>query len=566
MRHTLACAAAISVFGFVQQANAACQLIHDPTELQAVQNDLAGNYCLANDINLAGVANFTPIGDGGNPFTRQFNGRGHTISNLKIDSHLESVGLFGSTNHATIENLNITSASVTAHDDLAYPEVGILVGNADSTVIATTISRVKVSGKVVCTGSCNGGGLIGEMDNQVTLSRSSSAADVLTPVNFGYAGGAVGFVGNGTVTDTYATGTVTCGGDACYAGGLVGTNDGIVQFSFATGPVSGGANGGAAGGLIGYDVSSGPTEHSFATGPVSVGAGGVAGGLSGYSDFNDVDQCYAIGPVSGGAGASLGGLIGNQPNPVNVTSSYWDTETSGQATSVGGTAKTTNQLRASVPTGFDASWAVSHGLSFPYLTDGMMDFASPLATLVRNNKVFTFLPISEFDKSLYGGPAVHFSQASLAIVYTMIARAVGITDNVDQLKNVKATRYFWDDSTQTTTFRGPVTMHATLGTLQSIAPATPIGNQVTSLMRAQNLVILRGTYDTGGRTKTHWMLGTLYTKNPDNSLALIVANDPRTGLQVQIDPNTKMVVAPANFPLTNFTVNGYQPVSIDAGP
>jgi hypothetical protein len=47
---------------------------------------------------------------------------------------------------------------------------------------------------------------------------------------------------------------------------------------------------------------------------------------------------------------------------------------------------------------------------------------------------------------------------------------------------------------------------------------------------------------------------------------LIVANDPRTGLQVQIDPSTKMVVAPANFPLTNFTVNGYRPVSIDAGP
>jgi hypothetical protein len=249
-----------------------------------------------------------------------------------------------------------------------------------------------------------------------------------------------------------------------------------------------------------------------------------------------------------------------------VTNSYWDTETSGQATSIGGTAKTTNQLRASVPTGFDATWAGSHGLSFPYLVDGMIDFASPLATLVRNSSVYTFLPISEFDKSLYGGPAMHFSQASLAIVYTMIARAIGLTDNVDQLKNVKATRYFWDDATQTTTFRGPVTMHATLGTLQPIAPATPIGNQVTSLMRAQNLVILRGTYDTGGRTKTHWMLGTLYTKNADNSLALIVANDPRTGLQVQIDPSTKMVVAPANFPLTNFTVNGYRPVSIDAGP
>ena len=42
----------------------------------------------------------------------------------------------------------------------------------------------------------------------------------------------------------------------------------------------------------------------------------------------------------------------------------------------------------------------------------------------------------------------------------------------------------------------------------------------------------------------------------------IVANDPWTGQQVQIDPVTKHVVLPANFPLANFTVNGMQSLTI----
>jgi hypothetical protein len=43
----------------------------------------------------------------------------------------------------------------------------------------------------------------------------------------------------------------------------------------------------------------------------------------------------------------------------------------------------------------------------------------------------------------------------------------------------------------------------------------------------------------------------------------VLANDPWTGTQVEINPATKKVVTPANFPLKNFTVDGYQPVIVN---
>ncbi len=60
-----------------------------------------------------------------------------------------------------------------------------------------------------------------------------------------------------------------------------------------------------------------------------------------------IDQSYSTGRVWGGS-ENAGGLVGNTPESLvgrPVSNSYWDTVTSGQATSAGGTGKTTTQLR-----------------------------------------------------------------------------------------------------------------------------------------------------------------------------------------------------------------------------
>jgi hypothetical protein len=97
--------------------------------------------------------------------------------------------------------------------------------------------------------------------------------------------------------------------------------------------------------------------------------------------------------------------------------------------------------------------------------------------------------------------------------------------------------------------------------MKTIAAATPLNAaNVIGQLNVRRLVILRGTYPkAGGGTATHHMLATLYTKTASNGVNTVVANDPFTGTQVEINPTTKRVTAP--FPLQNFTVNGYQPVN-----
>ncbi|GAI68881.1 unnamed protein product [marine sediment metagenome] len=75
----------------------------------------------------------------------------------------------------------------------------------------------------------------------------------------------------------------------------------------------------------------------------------MAGGLVGSG--GTISNCYSTGLVT--APAQAGGLVGI--NPTSVTNSFWDIITSGQATSAGGTGKTTAQMKTAA-TFTDAGW------------------------------------------------------------------------------------------------------------------------------------------------------------------------------------------------------------------
>jgi hypothetical protein len=153
----------------------------------------------------------------------------------------------------------------------------------------------------------------------------------------------------------------------------------------------------------------------------------------------------------------------------------------------------------------------------------------------------------------------HASQASLATVYTMIARAVGMAQSLDELRRAKIDRHFWHDATQRTTFAGPITQFATLGGFRTVAPAAGL-TAVVNLLNGRQAVILRGTYTSAnGHKATHWMLATLSTRE-GRQVGAIIANDPWTGTQVEISPVTKTVVSP-DFPLAHFKVDGFQSIT-----
>ena len=145
-------------------------------------------------------------------------------------------------------------------------------------------------------------------------------------------GGLVG-KNRGTVEQSYLTGLVV---GNYSAGGLVGWNDGTVTQSYSTGSVVGEEY---LSGLVGYNT--GTVTQSYSMGLV-VG-NYSAGGLVGYNDSNGtVTQSYSAGSVSGKQ--NVGGLVGVNDGGT-VTDSYWDINTSGQSTSVGGEGKTTAEMK-----------------------------------------------------------------------------------------------------------------------------------------------------------------------------------------------------------------------------
>ncbi len=162
-----------------------------------------------------------------------------------------------------------------------------------------------------------------------------------------YVGGLVGDNG-GLIHASYATGRVTGNSDI---GGLVGRNaGGGITTSYATGRVTGVSR---VGGLVGDNGSSfgfGAITASYATGRVP-GQDRV-GGLVG-SNGGTITASYATGRVTGRR-VRVGGLVGYNVGGT-ITTSYWDTATSGRSSGSLGTGQTTAQLQT--PTGYSGIYA-----------------------------------------------------------------------------------------------------------------------------------------------------------------------------------------------------------------
>jgi hypothetical protein len=141
------------------------------------------------------------------------------------------------------------------------------------------------------------------------------------------------------------------------AGGLVGGSSGIVTKSYSTGSVTADGN---AGGLLAWN--SGSVSNSYSTGSVA-GNWGV-GGLVGWNYWNPdksgtVSNSYSTGSVTGTL--RVGGLLGQDGG--TVQNSFWDVETSGQATSERGVGKTTAEMQ-NIST-FSGVWWVICGVDDP---------------------------------------------------------------------------------------------------------------------------------------------------------------------------------------------------------
>jgi hypothetical protein len=380
-------------------------------------NDLFENFKLMADIDLVAYKedSFHLIGyyDASYrmvcSFWGVFDGNGHTISNLTYlikesdprDPSPETLRAYGLFRYlrGKVQNLGLINPTIQPADTCTYwvGQIGALAGYCrGGSIINCYVQGGEIAGDTAL------GGLVGY--NESTISQCHSTARVtdtpdrtirpwLTweiPVAASF-GGLVGS-NHGQILDSYATGTVqgfwAAGGlvgshreginadsppamicncsatgnvsGAAEVGGLVGSvSEGAeVAASYATGQVSGES---AVGGLVGQMIRGGKITNGYAAGGVSgqEGVGGLVGEITELASI--VTNCYAVGPVLGKT--SLGGLVGKGPLSYSasadekcVSNSFWDKETTGQASSVrGGEGKTTAEMQ-NVLTYLAAGW------------------------------------------------------------------------------------------------------------------------------------------------------------------------------------------------------------------
>jgi len=245
---------------------------------------------------------------------------------------------------------NIIGRWIDYYDPSNRPFVGVFDGNEHKILNLTYNSTGR-----------NGVGLFGYLGERSEIKTLGMENVDVNVVNGWHVGGLVGHNYFGTITDCYSTGSVS---GYVRVGGLVGGNKyGTITNCCSTGSVSGDMY---IGGLMGYNFSS-PITNSYSTGSIT----GIAyvGGLVGENDYYGmITKCYSTGSVSGRV--AVGGLVGL--NKSTVTASFWDTQTSGQSASSGGTGKRTAEMKTIstfTTAGWDfvEIWGIGENQTYPFL-------------------------------------------------------------------------------------------------------------------------------------------------------------------------------------------------------
>ena len=218
---------------------------------------------LTADIELAGF-DWTPL----KKLYAAFDGQGHVIHNLYINSSSYPVGVFG------------------------YVKTG------------ASVTKLGVTGDVICTAKSNAqaGGIAGYMESDTSITECFSAVNVTSKK---HAGGIAGYVNaSSVISDCYATGNIaTISANECFLGGICASG-----YSYATGAAltncyfTGTVTG--SGGTASYvgGVSCNKTEASYTN--CYYLAGTVSGesskyGVTGKGTAKTADELKALAPTLG---------------------------------------------------------------------------------------------------------------------------------------------------------------------------------------------------------------------------------------------------------------------------
>lgn len=294
-------------------------LVNDENLTKFEDNPTRGKtVILGADLDLSGKK-WVPIGNGKsgkqtvNAFVGNFDGNGHTISNVTIDiDNEDSIGLFGNiylNDSGSIQNVTVENAAITTNHFTGSGYIGVLAGQV---IGSGTISDCTVSGTIHCRQACRNtyaGGMFGFLNpttgpvDRVYLTADRCFADVEITGAPLYAGGFAGYLGScGKVINCGASGKIAMTDPynyMPYAGGFIGsfeTMNGTVSLEscYATGNVS---------------LTSSSEENMICV-------GGFLGGIDIPIKTASIQKCMSSGDVIVTASEDIGmvlvgGFIGN---------------------------------------------------------------------------------------------------------------------------------------------------------------------------------------------------------------------------------------------------------------
>ena len=231
------------------------------------------NYCHAAEDGKE-LLSWIPIGNYYNRWKGNMNGQGHTISNLYIKTAQNYVGLFGSTERATIQDLIFDYAKVenvnTTNTNTLY--TGILAGYADG-VSPSHIRGIKTTNNCTVIGQEDTGGIVGSA--KINLENCENRSSVKGTRLVG------GIAGSCTERNIKrCTNYRTVENDGSYIGGIIGYAYGTsIEDCANYGKIT--STGWHAGGIAGKTLENSSIQNVFSYGDVT-NTHGSSGIIIGY--------------------------------------------------------------------------------------------------------------------------------------------------------------------------------------------------------------------------------------------------------------------------------------------
>ena len=317
---------------------------------------------------LDGSGNWMSVGFYGSEYNGNFNGNGHTISNLvanAIEGTANSIilsycGMFG----VIGEDGKVIDLTLNAKMQQYAIYSGGIAGNNKGEIYKTKVVGSFEILELQTDKNVNYGGIAGRNSGKIVESSFEGEININGSSNNLWAGGIAGYNERGIVEACCNTGTITAVNNEkvrIEIGGIVGrtTYNGVVAACYNTGNLSSGS----------------PDSNPYSN---------YLGGVAGYIHSGKLIACYSNGSVSLSNGhGDCKGIVGGfeQSQSPDISSCFWSTPDEGRPSDGGGPSGSTTKVDGTVNAWSDAKSAMNTALATPeysYRYDESNDSKIPL--------------------------------------------------------------------------------------------------------------------------------------------------------------------------------------------